>query len=35
MEYGVLVTPALAVNGEVKISGKLPSVVEIMETLTE
>jgi small redox-active disulfide protein 2 len=35
MEYGVMITPALAVDGEVKVSGKLPSVVEIMEVLTE
>jgi len=29
MEFGVMFTPALAVNGQVKVSGKLPSVEEI------
>ena len=35
MTYGPVVTPALAIDGEVKVSGKLPSVVELMEILTE
>ena len=34
MSYGVMMTPALAIDGDVKLSGKLPSVVEIMEILT-
>jgi small redox-active disulfide protein 2 len=29
MDYGVMSTPALVVDGQVKISGKLPSVREI------
>jgi small redox-active disulfide protein 2 len=29
MEYGVMITPALVVNGEVKSAGKLPSLDEI------
>jgi small redox-active disulfide protein 2 len=29
MKFGVMMTPALAVDGEVKISGKVPSVDEI------
>ena len=29
MNYGVMITPALVVDGEVKSSGKLPSVEEI------
>lgn len=29
MEFGVMVTPALAVDGEVKVSGKVPSVEEV------
>jgi small redox-active disulfide protein 2 len=33
MEYGVMSTPALVVDGEVKISGKLASVGEIKELL--
>ena len=33
MEFGVLVTPALAVNGDVKITGSLPTKDEIKELL--
>jgi len=29
MKYGVMMTPALVVNGEVKVVGKVPSVAEI------
>lgn len=29
MKYGVMVTPALVVNGEVKVAGKIPSAEEI------
>lgn len=29
MEFGVMMTPALAVNGAVKVVGKVPSVAEI------
>jgi small redox-active disulfide protein 2 len=29
MSFGVMLTPALAVNGEVKISGKVPGIEEI------
>jgi len=32
-DYGVMMTPALVVNGEVKSSGKLLSVEQIKETL--
>ena len=31
--YGVMVTPALVVNGEVKIAGKLPSIEEIKKII--
>ncbi len=31
--YGVLVTPALVVDGTVKIAGKLPKVEEIKELI--
>jgi len=31
MEFGVMMTPALAVNGEVKLSGKVPGVEKIKE----
>ncbi|NLX05401.1 MAG: thioredoxin family protein [Phycisphaerae bacterium] len=33
MNFGVMVTPALAVDGEVKVSGKVPSVDEIKDML--
>jgi small redox-active disulfide protein 2 len=29
MAFGVMITPALAVNGEVKIAGKIPSMEEM------
>jgi hypothetical protein len=32
--FGVMITPALAVDGDVKVSGRVPSVVELMEMLT-
>jgi len=34
MSYGVMLTPALVVDGVVKISGKLPSMEEIRKVLT-
>jgi small redox-active disulfide protein 2 len=33
MNYGVMSTPALVVNGEVKMSGRLPSADEIVDIL--
>ncbi len=33
MEMGVMITPALAIDGEVKASGKVPSPEEIKELL--
>ena len=33
VQLGAIVTPALAVNGEIKFSGKIPSVEEIKEVL--
>lgn len=33
MAFGVMLTPALAVDGEVKVSGKVPSVQEIKEMI--
>lgn len=33
MEFGVMVTPALAVDGEVKVAGKLPSVEDIKKMI--
>ncbi len=35
MKFGVMVTPALAVNGQVKVAGKVPSVEEVKNLLTE
>ena len=34
VSYGVMVTPALVVDGTVKVSGKVPSVDEIKAMLT-
>ncbi|MBU1044062.1 MAG: TM0996/MTH895 family glutaredoxin-like protein [Candidatus Omnitrophica bacterium] len=34
MEYGVMITPALVVDGEVKAAGKIPSVDEIVNWIT-
>jgi small redox-active disulfide protein 2 len=31
--YGVMITPALVVDGEVKVSGKVPSIEEIKAML--
>ena len=33
MKFNVMVTPALVVDGTVKIAGKVPSVVELKELL--
>ena len=33
MSFGVMMTPALAVDGEVKVAGKVPSVAELKEML--
>ena len=35
MDYGVMMTPALAIEGEVKISGKVPSPEQIAEWIKE
>lgn len=34
MALGVMMTPALAVNGTIKVAGKVPSVAEIKKLLT-
>jgi len=34
MALGVFVTPALVVDGEVKVAGKVPSVAEIKEIIS-
>ena len=34
MAFGVMMTPALAVDGQVKVVGKVPSVDEIKDMLT-
>jgi len=31
MEYGVMFTPALVINGEVKVSGRVPSKEEVLK----
>lgn len=33
MSFGVMVTPALAVNGKVKVAGRIPSVDEVKTML--
>lgn len=33
MAFGVMMTPALAVDGQVKVMGKVPSVAEIQKLL--
>ena len=33
ISFGVMMTPALVINGEVKISGKVPSVNDLKEYL--
>lgn len=35
MNYGVMITPALAINGEVKIVGKIPSPEQIADWIKE
>jgi len=34
MSFGVMMTPALAIDGEAKVAGKVPSVEEIKKILT-
>ena len=34
MEYGVMITPALVVDGEVKVAGKLPSSQDIKKWIS-
>ncbi len=34
MDFGVMITPALVVNGEVKIAGKVPKLDEIKKMLS-
>ncbi len=35
MEYGVMITPALVVDGAVKVSGKVPSIEELKKLISE
>lgn len=35
MDFGVMMTPALAIDGSVKVVGKVPSVQELQQLLTE
>lgn len=35
MEYGILATPGLVINGEVKLSGRLPSEKELKSLLNQ
>ena len=35
MKFGIMMTPALAIDGEVKVSGKVPSPDQIAEWIKE
>jgi protein-disulfide isomerase len=35
MNFGIMVTPAVAIDGEVKVTGKIPSVDEIKKYISE
>jgi small redox-active disulfide protein 2 len=35
MNFGVMVTPALAIDGDVKVAGKIPSVEDIKKLVEE
>jgi small redox-active disulfide protein 2 len=35
MGFGIMVTPALAVDGEVKVAGKIPSVDDVKKIISE
>ena len=35
MKFGVMLTPAVAIDGEVKVSGKAPSVAEIKSLIEQ
>jgi len=35
MNYGVMITPALVVDGAVKVAGKVPSVEDIKKLITK
>jgi len=34
MKFGVMITPALAIDGQVKVAGKVPSVEDIKKWVT-
>jgi small redox-active disulfide protein 2 len=35
LEYGVMITPALVIDGDVKIAGKVPNLEDIKNWITE
>ncbi|HWP39530.1 MAG TPA: thioredoxin family protein [Tepidisphaeraceae bacterium] len=35
MKFGVMITPALAVDGAVKVAGRVPSVDELKQLLAQ
>ena len=35
IDYGVMITPALVVNGKLKVAGRLPTADELKKFLTE
>lgn len=35
LEYGVMITPALVIDGDVKVAGRIPSIEDIKKWITE
>ena len=35
MNFGIMVTPAVAIDGEVKVAGKVPSVEDLKKLISE
>lgn len=35
LEYGVMITPAVVIDGDVKIAGKIPTVEKVKEWINE
>lgn len=35
MDYGVMITPAIVINGKLKLAGKLPTTEQLKSFLTE
>ena len=35
LDYGVMITPGIVIDGEVKVAGKIPNVKQIKQWITE